>query len=99
MPSRSISPSSPTTYIELGDLVAPQRAKRAFSILSGSLANGTTSVHTPPVIRAIFQYPQRIVSQWNPHPPRRNAIHATHFQYPQRIVSQWNSDIIASTAA
>src|SRR5579884_1121603 len=60
-----------------------------FSILRGSLANGTESGVRMRFFDGDFQYPPRIVSQWNlraQHPPMLLPL----FQYPPRIVSQWN---------
>ncbi len=42
--------------------------RHTFSILSGSLANGTQTSSHQPQPESHFQYPQRIVSQWNPWP-------------------------------
>ncbi len=37
-----------------------------------------------------FQYPQRIVNQWNASCRCCLSISSENFQYPQRIVNQWN---------
>ncbi len=63
---------------------------RSFSILNGSLADGTIS-ETPKASAAFsFQYPQRIVSRWNEAGAQLEASTNENFQYPQRIVSRWN---------
>ncbi len=60
-----------------------------FSILRGSLANGTLIGHRRTERRLDFQYPPRIVSQWNTAGGLLRGT-SSGFQYPPRIVSQWN---------
>ncbi len=60
-----------------------------FSILRGSLANGTWLGLPVSPDESLFQYPPRIVSQWNSGTGSGTYSHGL-FQYPPRIVSQWN---------
>jgi len=64
--------------------------KSGFSILNGSWVTSTANLQTIKVVQPKFQYPQRIVGDFNQFvvPPAPSV--RVKFQYPQRIVGDFN---------
>ncbi len=75
----------------LSQQLVPPITAASFSILRGSLANGTHPSAYVPLHVMSFQYPPRIVSQWNVSEQLPADTIRFIFQYPPRIVSQWNA--------
>jgi len=71
-----------------------QSCIQRFSILNGSWVTSTRRKSGCPCQRQKFQYPQRIVGDFNPVLLSDDAA-TVAFQYPQRIVGDFNGDVVA----
>jgi len=61
-----------------------------FSILNGSWVTSTRQTLAHPLHALLFQYPQRIVGDFNRRGCAQVARKRLEFQYPQRIVGDFN---------
>src|SRR5579884_3582296 len=65
----------------------------SFSILNGSLADGTPNRTAPAIYTRSFSILNGSLADGTHHVHEFTVINRSNFQYPQRIVNQWNRRI------